>query len=86
MGTPRMKAAKFRWSCATAQTASREPISGKARYAGSVAASCASAGSAASSPRSVSVQRTVQAQSRPPRGPWDDALVLGFTGAISANF
>ncbi len=31
MGTPRMKAAKFRCSCATAHTASREPISGNAR-------------------------------------------------------
>ncbi len=39
IGTPRMNAAKFRWSCAIAQTASREPISGNARYAGSLAAS-----------------------------------------------
>ena len=39
IGTPRMKAAKFRCSWATAQTASREPISGNARYAGSLAAS-----------------------------------------------
>src|SRR5437870_2007345 len=46
IGTPRMKAAKFRWSCAIAQTASREPINGKARYAGSLAASWAAAGSA----------------------------------------
>src|SRR2546428_1670215 len=38
IGTPRMNAAKFRWSWATAHTASREPTRGKARYAGSLAA------------------------------------------------
>jgi len=46
IGTPRMKAAKFRWSWATAQTASREPMTGKARYAGSWVASWAWAGRA----------------------------------------
>src|SRR5262250_1900977 len=46
MGTPRMNAAKFRWICATAHTARREPSTGKARYAGSLAACWASAGSA----------------------------------------
>src|SRR5262245_5185258 len=44
IGTPRMKAAKLRCSWATAQTASREPSTGKARYAGSLAASWASTG------------------------------------------
>src|SRR5262249_18587183 len=45
MGQPRMNAAKLRWSWATAHTTRREPISGKFRYAGSFAASWASAGS-----------------------------------------
>src|SRR6267143_6508385 len=38
IGTPRMNAAKFRWSWATAHTASRDPTRGNARYAGSLAA------------------------------------------------
>jgi hypothetical protein len=61
MGTPRMKAAKLRWSWATAHTASRDPIHGKFRYAGSLAASCACAGpiTSASTPQATTMRRSI---------------------------
>src|SRR5688500_5035366 len=91
IGTPRMKAAKLRCSCATAHTASREPNSGKLRYAGSLfAASCASAGSsdrrttaASSRSRRWALRRAVGTRSEPRENVWEtllrDELVPEFT-------
>src|SRR3990167_8267138 len=84
IGTPRMNAAKFRWSWATAHTARREPRRGKARYAGSRAASWAWGGSVAAS-ASAAAQKTSHAQWKLPRVASDEELVLAFTGATSAN-
>src|SRR5947207_1634053 len=54
IGTPRMNAAKFRCSCATAHTARRDPNTGNARYAGSFAAFCAVCASTGSTASTVS--------------------------------
>src|SRR5262249_6010977 len=70
MGTPRMNAAKFRWSWATAHTARREPSTGKLRYAGSRTASCAYAGATAERARTATTVRrpSITAGGSPGRG------------------